>query len=50
MLTAILVLLSVMAVLAAGEAVRGQCRRMLVRPMAAMQLGTHEAVSSEAHA
>jgi hypothetical protein len=49
MLTAILVFLSVVAVFAAGEAVRGQCRRMLVRPLA-LQLGTRETVSNEAHA
>ncbi len=49
MLTAILVLVSVVAVFAAGEAVRGQCRRMLVRPLA-LQLSGHDAVVSEAHA
>jgi hypothetical protein len=35
MVTAILVLLSVALILAAGEAVRGQCRRMLRRPLVA---------------
>jgi hypothetical protein len=46
MLTAILVLLSLVLVYAAGEIVRGQCRRMLVRPLA-MQLGADEPVASE---
>jgi hypothetical protein len=49
MLTAILVLVSVAMVLAAGEAVRGQCRRMLVRPLA-MQLAAREPVGAEARA
>jgi hypothetical protein len=35
MVTAILVLLFVALIVAAGEAVRGQCRRMLSRPLAA---------------
>jgi hypothetical protein len=49
MLTAVLVLVAVIAVFAAGEVVRSQCRRMLVRPLA-LQLNAREAVGSEAHA
>jgi hypothetical protein len=49
MLTAFLVLMSVMVVFAAGEAVRRQCRRMLGRPLT-MPLGAHETVGSEVHA
>ena len=38
MLTAMVLVLSVALILAGGETVRGQCRRMLSRPIA----GTHD--------
>jgi hypothetical protein len=34
MLTGLLVVLAFVAIFTAGEAVRGQCRRMLTRPVA----------------
>lgn len=49
MLSAVLVLLCALAVFVTGEVVRGQCRRMLLRPLAA-QLGGPDAVSADAYA
>jgi hypothetical protein len=49
MLTALIVLMSVIAILAAGEVVRVQCRRMLVRPLA-LHFGAHDGIPAEAAA
>lgn len=47
MVTAIVLMLSITLVVGAGEAVRGQCRRMLSRPPLVPNLGATPSFSVE---